>query len=154
MSKISDELREHGNGYFEQRNGDCEWLYDIADRIDNEMVELPKDADGREVPLDTKELYDANGKRVPIASFTFKCGIYGRWSYWKAFSPAAKGKDGMFFVDGLYLTPPDSWERIADEMDKFVDDTPGIDTFYASTASRLRDFADRIRKLAKEQTNE
>lgn len=46
MSKISDELREHGNGYFEQCNGDCEWLYDIADRIDNEMVELPKDADG------------------------------------------------------------------------------------------------------------
>lgn len=25
------------------------------------MIELPKDAEGREIPLDTKRLYDADG---------------------------------------------------------------------------------------------
>lgn len=44
--KISDELREWGYGF-------CGDTYDvvtaIADRIDSEMVELPKDADG--VPI-------------------------------------------------------------------------------------------------------
>lgn len=29
-------------------------------------VELPKDAEGRKIPLDTVELFDLNGKRVII----------------------------------------------------------------------------------------
>lgn len=142
---ISDEIREFVHRSYADEHMDPRELLALADRVDAEMVELPKDADGREVPLDTKELYDANGKRVPITSFTFKCGIYGRWSYWKAFSPAAKGKDGMFCVDGLYLTPPDSWGRIADDLDEWCDSADADTTFDA-----LRDFAERIRKLAKE----
>ena len=144
MTKISDDIREFVRRSYEDEHMDPRELLAIADRADTEMVELPKDADGREVPLDTKELYDANGKRVPITSFTFKCGIYGRWSYWKAFSPAARCKDGMFYVDGLYLTPPDSWERIANELEGLSVDSS--DNYYVSThCSKL---ADRIRKLA------
>lgn len=144
MEMISDEIREFVRRSYKDEHMDPRELLDLADRVDAEMVELPKDADGREVPLDTKELYDANGKRVPITSFTFKCGIYGRWSYWKAFSPAARGKDGMFYVDGLYLTPPDSWERIADELVEWCDrvDVDG------DACDKPRDLAERIRKLA------
>lgn len=30
------------------------------------MIELPKDAEGREIPLDTKRLYNADGVPVSI----------------------------------------------------------------------------------------
>lgn len=35
------------------------------------MIELPKDAEGREVPLDTKRLYDADGVPVSIRAFRY-----------------------------------------------------------------------------------
>lgn len=146
MGKISDEIRMFVKRSYADEHMDPKELLALADRVDAEMVELPKDADGREVPLDTKELYDANGKRVPITSFTFKCGIYGRWSYWKAFSPAAKGKDGMFYVDGLYLTPPDSWERIAEELEEWSEDNRVNGN--REVFDRAADLADRIRRLA------
>ena len=143
MSKISDEIRERWNGYFEQRNGDCEWFHNIADRIDNEMVELPRDADG--VPIHVGEtLYLPSGVKVGVNRIfigqgepSIECAEFLKTKF--LFSRNA---------NDFTHTTPDSWESIADEMDKFADDTPGIDTFYASTASRLRDFADRIRRLA------
>ena len=149
MSKISDELREHGNGYFEQRNGDCEWLYDIADRIDNEMVELPKGVD--EKPIKPRQTaYDLSGSGCKVDNLI----LYFDGSWLARITPEGSSKSCEIIPESLTHTSPDSFESIADEMDKFVDDTPGIDTFYASTASRLRDFADRIRKLAKEQDHE
>ena len=146
---ISDELREHGNGYFEQRNGDCEWLYDIADRIDAEMVELPRDRDG--VPINVGDVvYLDDGRKTHVSYIRIARGH-------TSIDAHPCGASSLFFAiepTRFTHTSPDSFESIADEMDKFVDDTPGIDTFYASTASRLRDFADRIRKLAKEQDHE
>lgn len=77
------------------------------------QIALPRDAEGREIPLRTKVLYDANGKKLNITSFTFRCDAQnGCWAYWKAFSPDVKGEDGMCYVDGLYLTPPDSWDKL------------------------------------------
>lgn len=143
---ISDEIRSFVKRSYADEHMDPRELLAIADRMDRELVELPKDADGREVPLDTKELYDANGKRVPITSFTFKCGIYGRCSYWKAFSHAARG-DGMFYVDGLYLTPPDSLETIAGELDDLSESGEMAD----ETSADMRDLAERIRKLAEKE---
>ena len=149
MSKISDELREHGNGYFEQRNGDCEWLYDIADRIDAEMVELPIGADGK-IWTGREECFwvesrDGVWARHSLLSLDLTNGT-NKWY--------VRGTGLCYEAGFVWHECPDSFESIADEMDKFVDDTPGIDTFYASTASRLRDFADRIRKLAKKQDHE
>lgn len=34
-------------------------------------VELPKDAEGREIPLDTVVLYDKDGKRREVDWYTF-----------------------------------------------------------------------------------
>ena len=34
-------------------------------------VELPKDADGREIPLDTKVLYSEDGKEFEVDYFTY-----------------------------------------------------------------------------------
>lgn len=84
-------------------------------------VELPKDAEGREIPRDTEVLYDADGKKVRITSFTYRCDVHGLWSQWKVFSPDITGeKDGMLPAGSLYLTPPDSWEKLEEDLDKCV----------------------------------
>lgn len=85
-------------------------------------IELPKDADGREIPRNTEVMYDINGKEVHITSFTYKCDVHGLWSQWKVFSPDIKGeKEGMLPADSLYLTPPDSWEKLEEDLDKCIE---------------------------------
>lgn len=82
-------------------------------------VELPKDAEGREIPRKTEVMYDANGKKVHIISFTYKCDVFGRWSQWKVFSPDIRGeKDGMLPADSLYLTPPDSLKQLNEDLSR------------------------------------
>lgn len=34
-------------------------------------IELPKDAEGRDIPLDTKVLYDADGNQYKVSRFTY-----------------------------------------------------------------------------------
>ena len=140
MSKISDELREHGNGYFEQRNGDCEWLYDIADRIDNEMVELPKDVDG--VPIHVKDTVYGCSSGMKMSVYELRM----RGDGWIISTNAGFATDTSIFTH----TRPDSWESIADELDEWCDGADADTT----TFDVPRDLADRIRKLAKEQTND
>lgn len=85
-------------------------------------VELPKDADGREIPRNTEVMYDINGKKVHITSFTYRCDVYGLWSQWKVFSQDITGeKDGMLPADSLYLTPPDSWEKLEEDLDGCIE---------------------------------
>lgn len=80
-------------------------------------IELPKDADGREIPRNTEVMYGINGKKVRITSFTYRCDVHGLRSQWKVFSPDITGeKDGMLPADSLYLTPPDSWEKLLEDL--------------------------------------
>lgn len=81
------------------------------------MIQLPRDAEGREIPRNTEVMYDINGKKVHITSFTYKCDVHSLWSQWKVFSPDIKGeKEGMLPADSLYLTPPDSWEKLEEDI--------------------------------------
>ena len=99
-------------------------------------IESPKDAEGREIPRNTEVMYDANGKKVHITSFTYKCDVHGLWSQWKVFSPDIRGeKDGMLPADSLYLTPHDSWERLEDDLDRAVETGgAGDESFFQSMA--------------------
>lgn len=82
-------------------------------------IELPKDADGREIPRNTEVMYDINGKKVHITSFTYRCDVHGLWSQWKVFSHDITGeKDGMLPADSLYLTSPDSWEKLEEDLSR------------------------------------
>ena len=63
-------------------------------------------------------------------------------------------KNTQYMPSQLTHTAPDSLESIASGLDDMVDDMLGQDTVALDTLSVLRDFADRIRKLAKEQANE
>ena len=149
MSKASDEIRMFVKRSYADEHMDPKELLALADRVDAEMVELPKGVD--EKPIKPRQtVYDLSGSGCKVDNLI----LYFDGSWLARITPEGSSKSCEIIPESLTHTSPDSFESIADEMDKFVDDTPGIDTFYASTASRLRDFADRIRKLAKEQDHE
>lgn len=129
------------------------------------MIELPKDAEGREIPRNTEVMYDINGKEVHITSFTYKCDVLGLWSQWKVFSPDITGeKDGMLPAESLYLTKQDSWEKLEDDLGRAADAQSFGCCAYANRKTGdcsscpvrnnqacvqpiMRDIASRIRKL-------
>lgn len=74
-------------------------------------VELLKDAEGREIPLDTEVMYDINGKKVHINSFTY----YRKKDRWEIET------DTRFFNSTcLYLTALDSWEKLEEDLDRCI----------------------------------
>ena len=71
------------------------------------IIEFPKDAKGREIPLDTGELYKSNGLSMYI--------------YYYAYDPHdkvwfAETTDGSRPVGEFYLTQPDSWEKLEEDL--------------------------------------
>lgn len=85
-----------------------------------EIIKLPKDAVGRDIPRSTGVMYDANGKKLRITSFTYRCDVQGLWAQWKVFSPDIKGEDGMLPANSLYLDPPDSWEKLDEDLSRIA----------------------------------
>lgn len=71
-------------------------------------IELPKDAEGREIPLDTKVLYMEDGTNHRVNSFIFN-RIDAEWS--------VETHIAIYDTEELYLTPPDSWERLEEDLD-------------------------------------
>lgn len=74
-------------------------------------VELPKDHEGREVPLDTKVLYGADGCPVEVELYKFS-----PWSRVWFLSVCIAGKCQEEYVDSYYLTPPDTWEKLEEDL--------------------------------------
>lgn len=80
-------------------------------------IELPKDAEGREIPLDTKVLYNEDGKCLKVNRFTYS-----------VLQTMPGLKWGVVFMNcrydycsSFYLTPPeppDSWEKLEDDLDR------------------------------------
>lgn len=144
MSKISDELREHAKtDYIAKRYGEDKWLLALADRIDAEMVELPKAADKKPIHMgDT--LYSPDGNEHHV---WFMCRhLSERWR-WMVFDVAPD-----LFIDHelvpllLSHTAPDSWERIADDLEELSESNRvngSGEVFY-----RAGELAARIRRLA------
>lgn len=122
-------------------------------------VELPKDAEGREIPLDTEVLYDKDGKEIEVS----------RWQYYPRVGPGywnfKSARNKYYRQDEVYLTSPDSWEKLEEDLgeagdaryyeacayfhrDKDEDgctSCPGGEDGCARIA--MRDIAYRIRKL-------
>lgn len=76
-------------------------------------VELPKDAEGREIPLDTQVLYDSDG----IEFFTDK-SMYMRvtdeWWFFGHFGSSISTH--RVAAKRLHLTTPDSWEKLEEDL--------------------------------------
>lgn len=75
-------------------------------------VELPKDAKGREIPLDTKTLYDDHGALRKVIKFIVYPYENVVWNVC-----LENGFDGeMHDPNFLHLTPPESWERLEADL--------------------------------------
>lgn len=85
-------------------------------------VELPKDAEGYEIPLDTKVLYGDDGECFEVNRFTYSVVQTMHGLKW-----------GVVFMDcrydycsSFYLTPPeppDSWEKLEDDLDRCIEES-------------------------------
>lgn len=138
MARISDEIRKWADD-LDSDDIVCTTatLYTLADRIDSEMVELPKDADG--VPIHVGDtLYNSGKKYVVTCIFTDYCdhhfAFYANNNESIAYNPEA-------FTHSRH----DSFGRIADELDEMAGDAS--ETAMVSLVE-LRELAERIRKLA------
>lgn len=74
------------------------------------QITLPRDAEGREIPLDTKVLYDGDGNAKEVQAFDYSPVE----SIWRVL---LLGDFILFLTYDMHLTPPDSWEKLLDDLD-------------------------------------
>lgn len=78
-------------------------------------IELPKDAEGREIPLDTEVLYTCDGSKYKVAKWEFYPNKDTSWLV------CLDANTEVFRVPGyMYLTPSDSWEKLLEDLDNAV----------------------------------
>lgn len=82
-------------------------------------AELPRDAEGREIPLDTKVLYGDGGTARNIVYWVFMTDsdLEKEWrNCWRAVTDAGRKLDPGL----MYLTEPDSWEKLEEDLGKIA----------------------------------
>lgn len=82
-------------------------------------IELPKDAEGREIPLDTVALYDDDGNVYSIRRFIYTndFDLNDKWmNSWYVVTDDYKTAKSEL----MHLTKPDSWEKLEEDLDKCV----------------------------------
>lgn len=113
-------------------------------------IELPKDAEGREIPLDTRVLYSEDGVLRNVRCFCYHVGCTGGCKWVVAFENGVER-----LTSQMHITPPDSLERIADELKGAENWCDQDGRYYTGIVSiseqKLREWSDRIRKLAAEE---
>lgn len=77
-------------------------------------IELPKDAEGREIPLDVDALYDKNGERVEVFRWNYVRGRKNNWTFNLLF----EYPDVPHYPQDYHLAPPDSWEKLEDDLSR------------------------------------
>lgn len=82
-------------------------------------IELPKDAEGREIPLDTVALFNRVGNVYSIVRWTFTTDfdLSDGWSNkWRAITDRGFALDPAL----VYLTSPDSWEKLEEDLGRCI----------------------------------
>lgn len=80
------------------------------------MIELPRDAKGREIPLDVDALYDKNGNRVEVFRWNYVRGRDNNWT----FNRLPEFVTVPLHPQDYFLTPPDSWEKLEEDLDRCI----------------------------------
>ena len=137
MSKIGDELRDYC-----KKNLRYTHYYDkfccFADLIDHEMVELPKDKDGRPIHVGDTVYGCRSGMKMTISELRMTAD---GWSI-----STSRG----YLTDAeVTHAQPDSLESIADELEGLSVDSMVSDTNLLSSCAL--DLAKRIRELAEKE---
>lgn len=132
--RISDEIREWCK-WCDEHSAARDELCKLADRIDREMVELPKDADGVPIHVGDTVWECANGAEMTVKEL--RMNTDKRWVI---------STGGGWLYGALEVTHarPDSFERIADDLEAWCDESD-VDK---DACGVPRDLAERIRKLA------
>ena len=82
-------------------------------------VELPKDAEGREIPLDTVALYDDDGNVYSVRRFIYTTDfdLGDKWmnSWYIVVDDYKTAKS-----EQMHLTSPDSWEKLEKDFDRCI----------------------------------
>jgi hypothetical protein len=83
-------------------------------------IELPKDVEGREIPLDTTKLFGASGNAYNITQWIYTTdfdtsdSVAGQW--W-----ATTDTFRRLDPELMYITRPDSWEQLEEDLAAFDD---------------------------------
>lgn len=127
-------------------------------------VELPTDAEGREIPLDTSELFIADGTKVQALRFEYMYHVSDAHDAWFVCIERTPREHMTLHTRDVRLAQPDSWKRLLDDLDKAASktycgtctyfgknptdcDTCAIGDITSCDSAAMRDIADRIRKL-------
>lgn len=140
--KISDEMREWCK-WCKEHSAVRDSLCRLADRVDAEMVELPKDADGVPVHVGDTVEFTGHGGQYAVRSITLHTGGAVKVDVFNDGCRASVSPTCLIHIH------PDSWERIASDMEDFAADNE-INGSH-EVLDRAMDFADRIRKLAEKE---
>lgn len=115
---------------------DCDDLRALAERIDSEMVELPRSADGK-IWTGRETCFWTDATKKGWHKLENLVCIDGRWCV------EDNGRE-RYPAASVWFERPDSFERIACELDEWCDDVD-VD---GDASEKPRELADRIRKLA------
>lgn len=72
---------------------------------------LPRDAEGLEIPLDTECLYTYKGEKQDVLAFTYD----RKEDIWEI-ETDTRIVNSIY----LYLTPPDSWKKLEEDLDRCI----------------------------------
>lgn len=79
-----------------------------------EGVPAPVDRDGNVVPLVTRMLYDAAGRKFEVMEISLVYSVIGECQTWRVRRP-----NGLSMaLDLCHLERPDSWERLMEDLDR------------------------------------
>lgn len=135
MAKVSDEIRGWcDDAYSGRKIRSVNDLYAIADRIDSEMAELPKDADGVPIHVGDK-VYLPDGHKTEVGLIDISRSKHGI-AFWVG------GKDFLHVPKNITHTRPDSLDNIARDLEDWAE---------GNISGSAQSFANRIRELEKKE---
>lgn len=92
------------------------------------QINLPRDAEGREIPLDTEVLYDKNGERLAIYAWEYRSKLKClKWTVHFLFDESGD----TCYPDEYFLTPTDTWENLLDDLDNAAKGGDNAECCYA-----------------------
>lgn len=84
-------------------------------------IELPKDAEGREIPLDAEVLYDRCGTKVSVKEFLSRTSVENQRTGWTIKAVYDGNIDyNSFRPKDMHLTQPDTWERLLEDLGRCI----------------------------------
>lgn len=89
---------------------------------DGETIEIvaPKDAEGRNVPLDTEKLYDDEGVSYEVCGLLYRHMTIICSAGWVVELVTAENNVRQVSLDSMYLEKPDSLNQLAEDLNRMV----------------------------------